>query len=61
MTFVEFILFIAALIALCFLMRPLQGYLETRLIHLFRRNRRNKNDGTQKPIIEIKNYTKKEK
>ena len=57
MTFVEFILFILALVTLYLLLRPLQRYLEPRLIHLFR----NKARGAKKTtIIDITNYTKKE-
>ena len=56
MTFVEIILFICALVAIYLLLRPLQRYLESRLIPIFR-NKKNSNKDT---VIDITDYKKKE-
>lgn len=57
MTFAEILLFIAVAALLYCLMRPLQRRLEARFYKFFRSKSRHK----EKPIIDITDYSKKDK
>lgn len=56
MTFAEFLILVLVSIGLYYLMRPLQAYLEKRILRFLR----SKKDPNGKPIINITDYKKKD-